>query len=72
MLLIEGIFLGHHVSCQGIKVEPTKIEVIVGPPSPKTQKEVRIFLGHAGYYRCFFENFTKIAAPMFNLLTKDS
>ena len=72
MLLTEGIVLGHHVSSQGIKVDPAKIEVIVGLPSPKTQKEVRSFLGHAGYYRCFIENFTKIAAPMFKLLTKDS
>ena len=38
MLLTEGIVLGHHVSSQGIKVYPAKIEVIVGLPSPKTQK----------------------------------
>ena len=72
MLLTEGIVLGHHISSQGIQIDPAKIEVIVGLPSPKTQKEVRIFLGHAGYYRCFIENFTKIAAPMLKLLTKDS
>ena len=72
MLLTAGIVLGHHVSSQGIKVDPTKIEVIIGLPSPKTQKEVRIFLGHAGNYRHFIENFTKIVAPMFKLLTKDS
>ena len=71
MLLTEGIVLGHHVSSQGIKVDPGKIEVIVGLPSPKTQKRVRNFLGHVSYYRCFIENFTKIAAPMFKLLTKD-
>ena len=71
MLLTEGIVLGHHVSSQGIKVDPTKIEVIVGLPSPKTQKEVRIFLGHASYYPRFIENFTKIVEPMFKLLTKD-
>ena len=72
MSLTEGIVLGHHVSSQGIKVDPAKIEVIVGLPSPKTQNEVISFLGHAGYYRRFIENFTKIAAPMFKLLTKDS
>ena len=38
MLLTEGIVLGHHISSQGIKVEPAKIEVIVGLPSPKTEK----------------------------------
>ena len=72
MFLTKGIVLGHHVSSQGIKVEHTKIEVIVNIPSPKTQKEVRRFLVHAGYYRHFIENFTKIAAPMFKLLMKDT
>ena len=38
MLLTKGIVLGHHVSSQGIKVDPANIEVIVGLPSPKTQK----------------------------------
>ena len=71
MLLTEGIVLGHHISSQGIKVDPAKIEVIVVLPSPKTQKEVRRFLGHAGYYHCFIENFTKIVAQMFKLLIKD-
>ena len=71
MLLTKGIVLGHHVSSQGIKVGPANIKVIVGLPSPKTQKEVRSFLGHASYYRRFIENFTKIAAAMFKLLTKD-
>ena len=71
MLLTEGIVLGHHISSQGIKVDPTKIKVIVGIPSLKTQKEVRSYLGHVGYYRRFLENFTKIAAPMFKFLIKD-
>ena len=71
MLLTKGIVLGHHVSSQGIQVDPTKIKVIVGLPYPKNQKEVIRFLGHAGYYRYFIENLTKIAAPMFKLLTKD-
>jgi len=72
MLLTEGIVLGHHLSAEGIKVDPAKIEVIVNLPSLKTQKVVRRFLGHAGYYRRFIENFTKVASPMFKLLTKDT
>jgi hypothetical protein len=71
MLLIEGVVLGHHVSSEGIKFDPAKIEVIVRIPPPKTQKEARIFLGHAGYYQRFIEIFTKIATPMFGLLIKD-
>ena len=43
MLLTEGIFLGHHISSQGIKVGPDRIEVIVGIPSPKTQGCENIF-----------------------------
>ena len=72
ILLTEGIVLGHHMYAKGIKVDPAKIEVIVNLPSPKTQKDVRIFLGNAGYYRRFIENFTKVASPMFKLLTKDT
>jgi hypothetical protein len=71
MLLTNGVVLGHHVSSEGIKVDPAKIEVIIRLPPPNTQKEVRIFLGHVGYYRRFIENFTKIVAPMFGLLIKD-
>jgi hypothetical protein len=70
-LLIEGVFLGHHVSSEGIKVDPANVELIVKLPPPKTQKEVIIFLGHARYYRRFIENSTNIVAPMFGLLTKD-
>ena len=71
MLLTEGVVLGHHISSKGIKVDPTKIEVIIRIRAPKTQKEVIIFLGHAKYYRRFIENFTKLFAPMFGLLIKD-
>ena len=46
MLLTESIVLGHHLFSQGIKVDPAKIKVIFGLPSPKTQKEVIRFLGH--------------------------
>ena len=72
MMLTEGIVLGHHVSSTGIQVDSAKIEVITKLPPPQTQKDVRRFLGHVGYYRKFIENFTKIATPMFKLLTKDA
>jgi hypothetical protein len=65
------VALGHHVLSEGIKVDPTNIEVIIKLPPPKTQKDVRRFLGHLGYYRRFIENFTKIDAPMLGLLIKD-
>jgi len=71
MFLNEGVVLGSHISSEGIKFDPSTIEVIIKLTPPKTQKGVRIFLGHVGYYRQFNENFTKIIAPMFGLLIKD-
>ena len=72
MIQTKGIVLGHHVSLEGIKVDPTKIKVISHIPIPSSQKEVRRFLGHVGYYRRFIGNFTRIAAPLFKFLTKDA
>ena len=51
-------------------MDPTKIQVIVNLIPPKTQKEIRIFLEYAGYYRRFIENFSKIALPFLKLLAK--
>ena len=61
MLQTEGIVLVHHILDEGIKVDPSKIEIIVNLPTPKTQKEVRSLLGHASYYCQLIENFTKIS-----------
>lgn len=72
MLLTKGIILVHHMSHAGIKVDPSKIDVISKLLIPKTQKDVRRFFGHAGYYRRFIENLTMVASPMFKLLTKDN
>jgi hypothetical protein len=71
MMLTEGVVLGHHISSSGITVDPAKIEIIVNLPKPINQKDVRSFLGYAGYYRRFIENFSKIALPLFKLLAKD-
>jgi hypothetical protein len=72
MMMTEGIVLGHFISSQGIQVDPSKIQVIKNLPTPKTQTKVRIFLGHAGYYRRFIKNFSKIASPLFVLLMKNA
>eukprot|EP00253_Pinus_taeda_P028310 PITA_28310 len=72
MMMNEGIVLGHYVSLLGIHVDPAKIQVILTLPIPKTQTEVRSFLGHAGYYRRFIKDFSKIASPLFVLLTKNA
>ncbi|GKC81348.1 reverse transcriptase domain-containing protein [Tanacetum coccineum] len=50
----EGIVLGHKISGAGIEVDRAKIYVIAKLPYPKNVKGVRIFLGHAGFYRSDF------------------
>lgn len=71
IMMQEEIVLGHHISIKGIQVDPTKIEVIQNINAPIKQKDVRSFLGHAGYYRRFIKDFSKIASPLYSLLTKD-
>lgn len=72
MLQTEDIVFGNHIFVEGIKVDFAKIEVIVNHVVRKTQKEVRSFLGHVGYYHCFIEHFTKITSPLFSILVKDT
>ncbi|GJU67690.1 reverse transcriptase domain-containing protein [Tanacetum coccineum] len=56
--------------CEGIHVDPAKIESIKDWASPKSPTEIRQFLGLAGYYRRFIEGFSKIAKPMTKLTQK--
>ncbi|XP_028223292.1 uncharacterized protein LOC114404601, partial [Glycine soja] len=67
----QGIVLGHIISSRGIEVDPTKIAVISQLPYPSCEREVRSFLGHAGFYRCFIKDFSKVALPLSNLLQKE-
>ena len=63
----EGIVLGHRISERGIEVDKAKIETIEKLPPPSSMKEIRIFLGHMGFYR---KDFSKIAKPLSNLLVQ--
>ncbi|XP_042400859.1 uncharacterized protein LOC121990869, partial [Zingiber officinale] len=67
----EGIVLGHKISERGIEVDQAKVEVIDKLPPPINVKGVRSFLGHAGFYRRFIKDFSKISKPLTNLLIKD-
>ncbi|GKA77628.1 hypothetical protein Tco_0784165 [Tanacetum coccineum] len=67
--LQEVQFLGHVVNRDGIHVDPSKVESVKNWKTPESPTEIRSFLGLAGYYRRFIENFSKIAKPL-TLLTQ--
>ncbi|XP_073313474.1 uncharacterized protein [Primulina huaijiensis] len=68
--MVQGIVLGHKILEYGIEVDKAKVEVIKNLPPPTSIKGVRSFLGHAGFYRCFIKDFSKIAKPLSSLLMK--
>ena len=62
-------YLGHIISRDGIQRDPEKVRLVQEFPVPRTVKHVRSFLGLAGYYRRFVQDFAKIASPL-NALTR--
>ncbi|GFZ06584.1 hypothetical protein Acr_18g0007540 [Actinidia rufa] len=68
--LPEVKFLGHVVSASGVAVDSSKIEAVMNWKRPKTVFEIRSFLGLAGYYRRFVEDFSRLAALMTRLTRK--
>ena len=65
-------YLGHIIDKNGVRPDPKKIIAVKEFPVPKTQKNVKQFLGLAGYYRRFIKEFSKIANPLNKLLKKDT
>ena len=65
-------FLGHVVGGGKVKPIDAKVRAIIDVPIPQNQKQIRRFLGMAGFYRKFCENFSVIAAPLTDLLKKNS
>ncbi|GJV51526.1 putative reverse transcriptase domain-containing protein [Tanacetum coccineum] len=68
--LKEVQFLGHVVNHDGIHVDPSKVESVKNWKTPESSTEIRSFLGLAGYYRRFIENFSKIAKPLTLLIKR--
>ena len=71
-MVSQGIVLGHIISEKGIEVDKAKVDLISKLPPPTNVKTVRQFLGHAGFYRRFIQDFSKIAKPLYKLLEKDA
>ena len=55
-----------------MEVDQAKVSSIKTLPLPTTVKGIRSFLGHAGFYRIFIRDFSKIARPLCRLLEKDA
>jgi hypothetical protein len=68
--LKEIKFLGHTISQAGIAVDPDKVQEVMNWKPPTTFRQIRSFLGLAGYYRRFIQDFSRIAKPVIELLKK--
>ena len=67
----ECTYLGHQIGRGGVRPEESKIQAVAGLPRPTTKKDVRTFLGMAGYYRRFVQHFATIAEPLTELTKKN-
>jgi RNase H-like domain found in reverse transcriptase/Reverse transcriptase (RNA-dependent DNA polymerase)/Integrase zinc binding domain/Chromo (CHRromatin Organisation MOdifier) domain len=63
----KTIFLGFEITPGEIRMEPTKISAVRDWPTPRNQKEVRMFIGYINFYRSFIKGFGKIAKPLHEL-----
>ncbi|KAA0061419.1 reverse transcriptase [Cucumis melo var. makuwa] len=70
--LEQVVFLGHVVSAKGVSVDPQKVEAVVNWERPTSATEVCSFLGLAGYYRRFIEDFSRLALPLTALTRKNA
>jgi hypothetical protein len=64
-------FLGHVISKGGISMDPSKVQNVLSWKAPMSVSDIQSFLGLAGYYRRFIEEFSKISKHMTELLKKD-
>ena len=65
------LYLGYYITDKGLETDPDKIKLIHNFPVPQNLKSLRSFIGLAQFYRRFIKNFSKIAAPLFQLQKKD-
>ena len=67
----SGKLLGFIVSQKGIEVDPEKVKAILEMPEPRTERQVRGFLGRLNYIARFISQLTAICEPLFKLLRKN-
>ena len=68
----QGIVLGHIISSRAIEVDKAMIDIISKQPPPTNVKTIRQFLCHAGFYRRFIKDFSKIGKPLYKHIEKDA
>ena len=71
-MVTEGIVLGHKISATGLEVDQEKVTVVKTLRPLTTVKGIRSFLGHAGFYKRFIKDFSKISRPLCRPLEKDA
>lgn len=64
----EVVYIGHIITKNGVLPNSEKNKAISGYPVPKNDKQIKQFLGLAGYYRRFIDNFLKHVKPLTKLL----
>ena len=71
-MVTKGIVLGKKISATGLEVDQAKVAIIKTLLPTTTVKGIRSFIGHAGFYRRFIKEFSKISKPLCRLLEKDA
>jgi hypothetical protein len=66
----EGKLLGHIVSVEGVRIDPSRVEAIQILPLPRSRKEVQSFLGKINFLRRFVSNFVELVKHITTMLRK--
>ena len=68
--MLEGKLLGHIISKDGIKIDPSRVQAIQNIDFPRSKKEIQSFLGKINFLRRFIPNFAEIVRVVTTMLKK--